>query len=311
MGAGLGHDRALGARLPPGLRRHRIRRRHDRHAQSLRLHRFRQPALVHPALTQHHLLDTPATPSSSPILSSPGSESPPQATASARSTPGHQRAAEPFSCASASASPSASSFCAPSTSTATPPAGPRSAPPSYTVLSFLNTTKYPPSLLFLLMTLGPALLFLWAVDAHTPRLLRPALIIGKVPMFYFLLHFAFIHLLAVIICYARYGHIHWMFESPDIAHFPDHATSRMGTHSAVRLSHLGLRRHRDVSALPLVRRREAAQQQSVAQLSLIARSPSAASACATISYAPLLHSAPARHASCASRSRSRSPSKSK
>jgi uncharacterized membrane protein len=91
---------------------------------------------------------------------------------------------------------------------------------AFTVLSFLNTTKYPPSLLFLLMTLGPALLFLWAVDAHTPRFLQPALIIGKVPMFYFLLHFAFIHLLAVIICYARYGHIHWMFESPDIGNFP-------------------------------------------------------------------------------------------
>jgi uncharacterized membrane protein len=91
---------------------------------------------------------------------------------------------------------------------------------AFTVLSFLNTTKYPPSLLFLLMTLGPALLFLGAVDGHTPNLLRPALIIGKVPMFYFLLHFALIHLFAVIICYARYGQVHWMFESPDINHFP-------------------------------------------------------------------------------------------
>jgi uncharacterized membrane protein len=91
---------------------------------------------------------------------------------------------------------------------------------AFTALSFLNTTKYPPSLLFLLMALGPALLFLWAIDAHTPRFLRPALIIGKVPMFYFLLHFAFIHVLAVIICYARYGQIHWMFESPDLANFP-------------------------------------------------------------------------------------------
>jgi uncharacterized membrane protein len=92
--------------------------------------------------------------------------------------------------------------------------------PVYTLLSFLNTTKYPPSLLFLLMTLGPALLFLRAVDFHTPRLLQPALIIGKVPMFYYLVHFALIHLFAVIICYARYGHIHWMFESPDLANFP-------------------------------------------------------------------------------------------
>lgn len=90
----------------------------------------------------------------------------------------------------------------------------------YTALSFLNTVKYPPSLLFLLMTLGPALIFLWAVDAHTPPLLRPALIIGKVPLFYYLLHFVLIHWLAVIICYARYGHIHWMFESPDVANFP-------------------------------------------------------------------------------------------
>jgi len=91
---------------------------------------------------------------------------------------------------------------------------------AYTVLSFLNTTKYPPSLLFLLMTVGPALLFLRSVDSHTPRLLRPALTIGKVPMFYYLLHFALIHVLAVIICYARYGHIHWMFESPDLAQYP-------------------------------------------------------------------------------------------
>ncbi len=91
---------------------------------------------------------------------------------------------------------------------------------AYSILSFLNITKYPPSLLFLLMTLGPALIFLWAVDTHTPRLLRPALIIGKVPMLYYLLHFALIHVLAVLICYARYRHIHWMFESPDLAHYP-------------------------------------------------------------------------------------------
>jgi uncharacterized membrane protein len=90
----------------------------------------------------------------------------------------------------------------------------------YTTLSFLSTTKYPPSLLFLLMTLGPALLLLSAVDGRTPKLLRPALIIGKVPMFYYLVHFALIHLLAIIICYARYGHTHWMFESPNLANYP-------------------------------------------------------------------------------------------
>jgi uncharacterized membrane protein len=90
----------------------------------------------------------------------------------------------------------------------------------FTVLSFLNTTKYPPSLLFLLMTLGPALILLSAVDARTPRTLRSALIIGKVPLFYYVLHFTLIHLLAVATCYARYGSAHWMFESPDLGHYP-------------------------------------------------------------------------------------------
>jgi uncharacterized membrane protein len=90
----------------------------------------------------------------------------------------------------------------------------------FTVLSFLNTSKYPPSLLFLLMTLGPAMIFLRAVDRGTPRVLRPALVIGKVPLFYFMLHFALIHLLAVLVCYARYGTAHWMFESPDMANYP-------------------------------------------------------------------------------------------
>jgi uncharacterized membrane protein len=91
---------------------------------------------------------------------------------------------------------------------------------AFTLLSFLNTNKYPPSLLFLLMTLGPALLFLWAVDGRTPLFLRPALVFGKVPLFYFLLHMPLIHLIAVAVCYARYGQVHWMFESPSMDKFP-------------------------------------------------------------------------------------------
>jgi uncharacterized membrane protein len=89
-----------------------------------------------------------------------------------------------------------------------------------TLLSFLNTTKYPPSLLFLLMTLGPALLMLRAFDGRIPRALRPAVVYGRVPMFYFVLHLPLIHLLAIAVCYARYDAVHWMFESPDLAHYP-------------------------------------------------------------------------------------------
>jgi uncharacterized membrane protein len=89
-----------------------------------------------------------------------------------------------------------------------------------TLASFLNLNKYPPSLLFLSMTLGPALMALAAFERGTPALLRPALTIGKVPLFFFLLHFPLIHLIAVGVSAIRFGGIHWMFESPTPDKFP-------------------------------------------------------------------------------------------
>jgi hypothetical protein len=56
--------------------------------------------------------------------------------------------------------------------------------------------------------------------ARTPRFLRPAAIIGKVPLFYYVVHLALIHLVAVVVCYIRYGDAHWMFESPTLGQFP-------------------------------------------------------------------------------------------
>ncbi|MBA2627288.1 MAG: DUF1624 domain-containing protein [Gemmatimonadales bacterium] len=92
--------------------------------------------------------------------------------------------------------------------------------PLFTALSFLNVTKYPPSLAFLLMTLGPAMLFLRAVDRGTPPWLRPAIPFGRVPLFYYALHFAMIHLIGVAVCLVRYGTAHWMTESPDLGNYP-------------------------------------------------------------------------------------------
>jgi len=92
--------------------------------------------------------------------------------------------------------------------------------PLWTVVSFLNTTKYPPSLLFLLMTLGPALLLLRLFDETAPRAFGPVIIIGRVPLFFYVVHFYVIHLLAVAASYVRYGKVDEMFRSPDLRHFP-------------------------------------------------------------------------------------------
>jgi uncharacterized membrane protein len=92
--------------------------------------------------------------------------------------------------------------------------------PLWTLMSFVDTTKYPPSLLFLLMTLGPALLLLRAFDQHVPRLLAPLLVFGRVPLFFYVVHFFVIHLLAVAVSYLRYGDAAGTFRSPDLAHFP-------------------------------------------------------------------------------------------
>jgi uncharacterized membrane protein len=71
-------------------------------------------------------------------------------------------------------------------------------PPGFTVLSFLNTTKYPPSLLYLLMTLGPSIIFLAITEKSSGWLWDKMETMGRVPMFYYLLHIYFIHLGALL-----------------------------------------------------------------------------------------------------------------
>jgi uncharacterized membrane protein len=68
----------------------------------------------------------------------------------------------------------------------------------FTVLSFLNTTKYPPSLLYILMTLGPCLLLLYWVEGKTSNLTKILVIFGKVPLFYYILHIYLIHIVAIL-----------------------------------------------------------------------------------------------------------------
>jgi uncharacterized membrane protein len=74
-----------------------------------------------------------------------------------------------------------------------------------TLLSFLNCEKYPPSLLYLMMTLGPALLLLASFEHAKGSFARFLSVFGQVPFFYYVVHIYLIHLLAVATAFAMTG----------------------------------------------------------------------------------------------------------
>jgi uncharacterized membrane protein len=72
----------------------------------------------------------------------------------------------------------------------------------YSFLSFLNTHKYPPSLMYLSMTLGPSILFLALVEKTRSKIGDFFITYGRVPFFFYVLHFFLIHSLCVIAFFA-------------------------------------------------------------------------------------------------------------
>jgi uncharacterized membrane protein len=86
--------------------------------------------------------------------------------------------------------------------------------PADTLLSFLNTQKYPPSLDFLLMTLGPSCLALVLFERSRGRFIDALLVYGRTPMLFYLLHIPLIHATAVAFALARYGDAGFLFRNP-------------------------------------------------------------------------------------------------
>ena len=74
-----------------------------------------------------------------------------------------------------------------------------------TFFSFMNVQKYPPSLLFLCATIGPVLIFLALVKNTSSKLSKVISVYGRVPFFFFIVHFYILHI-ATVIAYLSRGH---------------------------------------------------------------------------------------------------------
>ena len=83
---------------------------------------------------------------------------------------------------------------------------------SANTLSFLNTAKYPASLLFLLMTLGPTIALIPLLERARGRAARWLTVFGRVPFFFYVLHIPLIHAMAMLVSLARTGAVDpWLF----------------------------------------------------------------------------------------------------
>jgi hypothetical protein len=88
-------------------------------------------------------------------------------------------------------------------------------------LAFLNTTKYPASLSFLLMTLGPTIAMIPLLEGARGAFARWITVFGRVPFFYYMLHIPLIHALALIVSQVRLGEVSpWLFANHPMGNPP-------------------------------------------------------------------------------------------
>ncbi|MEM7081437.1 MAG: heparan-alpha-glucosaminide N-acetyltransferase domain-containing protein [Pseudomonadota bacterium] len=87
------------------------------------------------------------------------------------------------------------------------------------VMAFLNTSKYPPSLLFLCMTLGPALMLMPWMETWRGHMATILTVFGRVPFLFYVLHIALIHMMSSIWTYLSFGR--WQFHYLNSTPFPE------------------------------------------------------------------------------------------
>jgi len=91
-----------------------------------------------------------------------------------------------------------------------------------TIILFLDVEKYPPSLQFLLMTLGPAFLLLsWLERRAIVHWASPFLVFGRVPMFFYILHLYLIHVLAIVVGVLFRQSVAWLFHGAIFGNTPE------------------------------------------------------------------------------------------
>lgn len=92
----------------------------------------------------------------------------------------------------------------------------KQATPFFTFLSFINVTKYPPSLLYLLLMLGPALIMLSYTENVSNAVSRVVSVYGRVPMLYYILHLYFIHVATLFAAewFTSFSWRDWIMKQP-------------------------------------------------------------------------------------------------
>ncbi len=93
----------------------------------------------------------------------------------------------------------------------------------YTVLSFISISKYPPSLLYVSLTLGVACILLVAFEGAQSKFSRVMIVFGQVPLFFYLMHIPLINAGATVWTYLTFGHAVNLFFSPSESWPPAYA----------------------------------------------------------------------------------------